>query len=188
MLGIHMQRAMLVLLLVCIPLAIIWANAGNILKFLGQDPEISSAAEDYARLMIPCIFAYAILQCHARFFQTQNNVIPMIASTGTATLLHLLTCWLNGIQDQPWIQRCCCGKRHHLLDQCIVIIYLCQSFYLLQEHMDWILKGGLPWNSNFSKTIYPFGFNDQVILIYLTILTLESYLAIEKPKMLFNGN
>ncbi|KAM5575537.1 hypothetical protein ABKV19_014478 [Rosa sericea] len=94
MLGIHMQRAMLILLLVSIPLAIIWANAGNILQCLGQDPEISSAAGDYARLMIPCIFAYAILQCHARFLQTQSNVIPMIASTGTATLLHLLTCWV----------------------------------------------------------------------------------------------
>ncbi|PRQ21343.1 putative multi antimicrobial extrusion protein [Rosa chinensis] len=94
MLGIHMQRAMLILLLVSVPLAIIWANAGNILQCLGQDPQISSAAGDYARLMIPCIFAYAILQCHARFLQTQRNVIPMIASTGTATLLHLLTCWV----------------------------------------------------------------------------------------------
>ncbi|PRQ37514.1 putative multi antimicrobial extrusion protein [Rosa chinensis] len=94
MLGIHMQRAMLVLLLVSIPLATIWANAGRILQFLGQDPEISAAAGDYARLMIPCIFAYAILQCHARFLQTQNNVVPMIVSTGTATLLHLLICWL----------------------------------------------------------------------------------------------
>ncbi|PRQ20020.1 putative multi antimicrobial extrusion protein [Rosa chinensis] len=61
MLGIHMQRAMLVFLLVRIPLAIIWANAGRILQFLGQDPEISAAAGDYACLMIPCIFAYAIL-------------------------------------------------------------------------------------------------------------------------------
>ncbi|XP_050373346.1 protein DETOXIFICATION 16-like [Argentina anserina] len=94
MLGIHMQRAMVVLLLVSIPLAIIWYNAGKILQFLGQDPEISSAAGDYARLMIPCIFAYAILQCHARFLQTQNNVNPMIISTGTATLLHLLICWV----------------------------------------------------------------------------------------------
>lgn len=93
MLGIHMQRATLVLSLVSIPLAIIWFNTGHILEFLGQDPEISSAAGDYARLMIPCIFAYVILQCHARFLQTQNNVVPMIASTGTATLVHLLICW-----------------------------------------------------------------------------------------------
>ncbi|PRQ37517.1 putative multi antimicrobial extrusion protein [Rosa chinensis] len=35
MLGVHMQRAMLVILLACIPLATIWFNAGHILKFLG---------------------------------------------------------------------------------------------------------------------------------------------------------
>ncbi|KAM2112022.1 hypothetical protein COP2_013578 [Malus domestica] len=44
MLGIHLQRAMLVLGLVCIPLATVWFNAGHILKFLGQDPEIAAAA------------------------------------------------------------------------------------------------------------------------------------------------
>lgn len=93
MLGIHLQRAMLVLGLVCIPLATVWFNAGHILKFLGQDPEIAAAAGNYARFLIPCLFAYAIQQCHSRFLQTQNNVVPMIASTGTATLLHLFLCW-----------------------------------------------------------------------------------------------
>ncbi|RXH78807.1 hypothetical protein DVH24_002325 [Malus domestica] len=46
MLGIHLQRAMLVLGLVCIPLATVWFNAGHILKFLGQDPEIAAAARN----------------------------------------------------------------------------------------------------------------------------------------------
>ncbi|BBN67956.1 MATE efflux family protein [Prunus dulcis] len=55
MLGIHMQRAMLVLLLP---------------------------------------FAYAILESHARFLQAQNNVVPLIVSTGVATLVHLLNCWV----------------------------------------------------------------------------------------------
>ncbi|BBN67957.1 MATE efflux family protein [Prunus dulcis] len=94
MLGIHMQRAMIVLLLVSIPLAVVWANTGFILEFLGQDPEISAAAGEFACYMIPSLFAYAILQCHSRFLQTQNNVVPMIVTTGTATLLHLLVCWL----------------------------------------------------------------------------------------------
>ncbi|PQM41691.1 protein DETOXIFICATION 16-like isoform X1 [Prunus yedoensis var. nudiflora] len=94
MLGIHMQRAMIVLLLVSIPLAIVWANTGFILEFLGQDPEISAAAGEFACYMIPSLFAYAILQCHSRFLQTQTNVVPMIVTTGTATLLHLLICWL----------------------------------------------------------------------------------------------
>lgn len=93
MLGIHMQRAMIVLLLASIPLACIWANAGEILVFLGQDPEISAGAGRYARFMIPSIFAFAIIQCHARFLQTQNNVAPMMITTGITTLSHFFTCW-----------------------------------------------------------------------------------------------
>nr|XP_016509567.1 PREDICTED: protein DETOXIFICATION 16-like [Nicotiana tabacum] len=94
MLGIHMQRAMLVLLLASVPLACIWANAGYILVLLGQDPEIAAEAGSYARYMIPSIFAYALLQCHIRFLQAQNNVLPMMFSAGITTLLHLFSCWI----------------------------------------------------------------------------------------------
>lgn len=93
MLGIHKQRAMLVLLLVSVPLAVVWYNTGHILAFLGQDPEISAEAGLYARFMIPSIFAVALLQCHIRFLQAQNNVVPMMLATGFTTLLHILTCW-----------------------------------------------------------------------------------------------
>ncbi|KAL8478686.1 hypothetical protein ACS0TY_030531 [Phlomoides rotata] len=94
MLGIHMQRAMLVLFLVCIPLAVIWANTAPILQFLGQDPLISKEAGIYARFMIPCVFGYGILQCQVRFLQTQNNVFPMMITSGITTLLHLGLCWI----------------------------------------------------------------------------------------------
>ncbi|KAF3452820.1 hypothetical protein FNV43_RR03253 [Rhamnella rubrinervis] len=94
MLGIHLQRAMIVLLLASIPLALIWGNAGQILVFLGQDPEISAGAGNYARFMIPSIFAFAIIQCHARFLQTQNNVTPMMVTTAFTTLAHLPICWV----------------------------------------------------------------------------------------------
>ncbi|XP_057974200.1 protein DETOXIFICATION 16-like isoform X2 [Malania oleifera] len=94
MLGIHMQKAMLVLLLVSIPLAVIWANTGSILMTLGQDPEISKEAEVYARFMIPSLFAYGLLQCLNRFLQTQNIVFPMMITSGITTLLHFLICWI----------------------------------------------------------------------------------------------
>ncbi|KAJ7970168.1 Protein DETOXIFICATION [Quillaja saponaria] len=86
LLGIHVQRAMIVLLLVSIPLATIWANAGHILVLLRQDPEISAEAGRYARFMIPGIFAFAILQCHLRFLQTQSKILPVLVSTGITTL------------------------------------------------------------------------------------------------------
>ncbi|KAJ1437823.1 Multi antimicrobial extrusion protein [Sesbania bispinosa] len=94
MLGIHMQRAMLILMIVSIPLAIIWGNTGSILIALGQDPEISAEAGQYAQLMIPSLFAYGLLQCLNRFLQTQNIVVPMMFSSGVTALLHILICWI----------------------------------------------------------------------------------------------
>ncbi|XP_056166315.1 protein DETOXIFICATION 16-like [Syzygium oleosum] len=93
MLGIHKQRAMIVLLIASIPLAIIWANTGQILLFFKQDPQISAEAGSYALFMIPSIFAYALLQCHVRFLQTQNNVIPLMVISGVTALLHIFICW-----------------------------------------------------------------------------------------------
>ncbi|KAL1824774.1 hypothetical protein ACET3Z_011552 [Daucus carota] len=92
--GIHMQRAMFILSLVSIPLAVIWANTGIILKALGQDPAISEEAGLYAQYMIPSLFAYGLLQCHVRFLQTQNIVFPMMVSSGITTLLHVFVCWI----------------------------------------------------------------------------------------------
>ncbi|KAJ8562092.1 hypothetical protein K7X08_011383 [Anisodus acutangulus] len=93
-LGIHMQRAMFVNLLVSIPLAFIWANAGHILVFLRQDPEIAAEAGNYARFMIPSIFAYGLLECQIRFLQAQNNVLPMMLTAGVTAALHVFGCWI----------------------------------------------------------------------------------------------
>ncbi|KEH26665.1 putative multi antimicrobial extrusion protein [Medicago truncatula] len=93
MLGVHMQRAMFILMIVAIPLAVIWANTKSILILLGQDPEISIEAGNYARLMVPSLFAYGLLQCLNRFLQAQNIVFPMMLSSVVTTLFHLPVCW-----------------------------------------------------------------------------------------------
>lgn len=94
MLGIHLQRAVIILLIASLPLAVIWANAGAILHYLGQDPEIAAEAGLYARYMIPSIFAFIVQECHVRFLQTQNNVGPMMIIAGLTTMLHILVCWI----------------------------------------------------------------------------------------------
>ncbi|KAG6532730.1 hypothetical protein ZIOFF_006580 [Zingiber officinale] len=94
MLGIHMQRAMLILTLVCIPVSVIWFYTGSILSLFGQDPEIAAEAGAYSRWMIPTLFAYGLIQCHNRFLQTQNIVFPMMLITSVTALLHILVCWI----------------------------------------------------------------------------------------------
>ncbi|XP_062158525.1 protein DETOXIFICATION 16-like [Alnus glutinosa] len=92
--GIHMQRAMLVLFLVSIPLAIIWANTRSLLILFGQEHDIATEAGQYARFMIPSLFAYGLLQCLNKFLQTQNIVFPMMLSSAVTALLHILICWV----------------------------------------------------------------------------------------------
>ncbi|KAJ1382918.1 Multi antimicrobial extrusion protein [Sesbania bispinosa] len=94
MLGVYTQRAMLVLLGLSIPLSLIWFYTSNLLIALGQDHEISTEAGIFNRWMIPGLFAYGLLQCLNRFLQTQNNVFPMLISSGITTLVHILFCWL----------------------------------------------------------------------------------------------
>lgn len=94
LLGIYKQRAMLILTLVSVPLAVVWFYTREILLLFGQDPDIAMEAGTYARWMIPVIFAYGLLQCHVRFLQTQNIVLPVMAGAGAAAAFHLLVCWL----------------------------------------------------------------------------------------------
>ncbi|RIA05385.1 hypothetical protein BRARA_K00358 [Brassica rapa] len=93
-LGIYMQRAMFVLLILSIPLSIIWTYTETILVFVHQDKSIANLAGSYAQYMIPSIFAYALLQCLNRFLQTQNNVFPVFVCSGITTCLHVLLCWV----------------------------------------------------------------------------------------------
>ncbi|XP_039130235.1 protein DETOXIFICATION 16-like isoform X1 [Dioscorea cayenensis subsp. rotundata] len=93
LLGIYLQRAMLLNIIASIPFAFIWAFTGRILHATGQDKEISMAAQLYARCMIPLLFVYGLLQCHYRFLQAQNIVIPMILTSGFTILVHIFACW-----------------------------------------------------------------------------------------------
>ncbi|XP_010279420.1 PREDICTED: protein DETOXIFICATION 16-like isoform X2 [Nelumbo nucifera] len=94
MLGVHTQRAMLILLVISIPLAFIWSYTSHILITLGQDVEIAIEAGKFILWMIPSLFAYGLLQCIIRFLQTQNIVFPMMICSLITATLHILICWI----------------------------------------------------------------------------------------------
>ena len=94
MLGVHMQRAMLVLTLMGIPIAVLLSFTEQIFKGLKQDPEISAGAGLYSRWLIPSIFPYGLLQCQLRFLQTQSITLPLMISSGITSLVHVFVCWI----------------------------------------------------------------------------------------------
>jgi MATE family multidrug resistance protein len=93
MLGTHAQRAIFVLMLASVPLAFVLAFTGQILVALGQNPEISYEAGVYARLLIPGLFAYGLLQCLTKFLQAQSIVHPLVVCSGVTLVFHILLCW-----------------------------------------------------------------------------------------------
>nr|XP_015612773.1 protein DETOXIFICATION 16 isoform X2 [Oryza sativa Japonica Group] len=93
LLGVYAQRAMLVLAAAAVPIALVWASAGEILLLFGQDPAIAAEAGAYARWMIPSLAAYVPLACALRFLQAQGIVVPVMASSGVAAVAHVAVCW-----------------------------------------------------------------------------------------------
>lgn len=94
MLGLYTQRAMIILLASSIPLSLIWYYTTDILIFCHQDHEIAKGAGTFNQWMLPSLFAYGLLQCLTRFFQTQNIVLPMMMTSGVTAILHVLVCWV----------------------------------------------------------------------------------------------
>nr|XP_051186320.1 protein DETOXIFICATION 16-like isoform X2 [Lolium perenne]XP_051186321.1 protein DETOXIFICATION 16-like isoform X2 [Lolium perenne] len=43
--------------------------------------------------MLRSLLFYGWLQCHVRFLQTQNIVVPMMVSSGVTAANHVLVCW-----------------------------------------------------------------------------------------------
>ncbi|KAI0496685.1 hypothetical protein KFK09_023009 [Dendrobium nobile] len=93
MVGLYLQRAMVICVLISIPLAFGTAFSGRFLILLRQVPEISMAAESYARLMIPSLFAFGLIQCILKFLQAQKMVLPIMFSSGITAIIHVINCW-----------------------------------------------------------------------------------------------
>ncbi|XP_050223056.1 protein DETOXIFICATION 16-like isoform X2 [Mercurialis annua] len=93
MLGVHLQRAIIVLVLITIPISFLWAYSGHIFTIFGLDMEISNYAQIYILWLIPTVLPFGILQCLVRFLQAQKLVLPLLIGTGISSLMHIVLCW-----------------------------------------------------------------------------------------------
>ncbi|CAN1122693.1 Protein DETOXIFICATION 7 [Linum perenne] len=91
--GTYTYSAMISLVPICVPISIVWFFLDELLISIGQDPEISRAACQYAISLIPALFGDAILQSLNRYFQSQGLTLPMLLSSVAALCVHVPTCW-----------------------------------------------------------------------------------------------
>ncbi|XP_047944699.1 protein DETOXIFICATION 14-like isoform X1 [Salvia hispanica] len=92
--GTQTYTAIASLLLVCFPMSLLWIYMGDLLKLVGQDPQISHEAGRFSVCLIPALFGYAALQPLIRYFQMQSLIWPMLVSSCTTLCFHVPVCWV----------------------------------------------------------------------------------------------
>lgn len=93
-LGLDTYRAVVTLLVVCIPLSLLWVFMDKILVLIGQDPLISQGAGRYMIWMIPGLFANAVIQPLTKFLQTQSLIYPLLLSSVATAAIHIPLCYV----------------------------------------------------------------------------------------------
>ncbi|KAK9097060.1 hypothetical protein Sjap_022557 [Stephania japonica] len=88
-LGITLQRTVLLLLSTSLPISFMWLNMNTILLKCGQDDEISSMAQLFISFSIPDLFFLSLLHPLRIYLRTQGVTLPLTYCSAISVLLHI---------------------------------------------------------------------------------------------------
>ncbi|KAG5616861.1 hypothetical protein H5410_016685 [Solanum commersonii] len=89
LLGLTLQRTVLLLLLISFPIALFWVNMKTILLYCGQDEDIATEAQSYLFYSLPDLFAQSLLHPLRIYLRTQSITLPLTCCAIFAILLHI---------------------------------------------------------------------------------------------------
>ncbi|KAA8528408.1 hypothetical protein F0562_035763 [Nyssa sinensis] len=89
LLGLTLQRTVLLLLSTSLPISFIWLNMKRILLWCGQDEEISSMAHTFIVFAIPDLFFLSLLHPLRIYLRTQSITLPLTYCSAISVLLHV---------------------------------------------------------------------------------------------------
>lgn len=95
MLGVYAQRSTVLLTITGVLVTVIYVFSKHILLFLGESPEIASAASLFVYGLIPQIFAYAVNFPIQKFLQSQSIVAPSACISVATLFLHVTVSWVT---------------------------------------------------------------------------------------------
>ncbi|KAF8380325.1 hypothetical protein HHK36_027809 [Tetracentron sinense] len=89
LLGLCLQKTVLLLLFTSIPIALLWLNIKKILLLCGQDDEIATEAQSYILYSLPDLLAQSLLHPLRIYLRTQSITLPLTYCATLAILLHI---------------------------------------------------------------------------------------------------
>ncbi|PKI35786.1 hypothetical protein CRG98_043821 [Punica granatum] len=88
-LGLTLQRTILLLILTSLPISFLWLNMKRILLFCGQDEAIASEAQSYLLYSIPDLLAQSLLHPLRIYLRTQSITLPLTFCATLAIFIHV---------------------------------------------------------------------------------------------------
>ncbi|KAK8503922.1 hypothetical protein V6N13_021699 [Hibiscus sabdariffa] len=89
LLGITLQRTVLLLLVTSLPICLLWINMRKILIVCGQDEAIAIEAQSYLVYSIPDLLAQSFLHPLRIYLRTQSITLPLTCCAVLSILLHV---------------------------------------------------------------------------------------------------
>ncbi|XP_058081354.1 protein DETOXIFICATION 48 [Magnolia sinica] len=89
LLGLTLQRTVLLLLSASVPISIMWLNMKRILTWCGQDEQILSVAHVFIMFSIPDLLFLSILHPLRIYLRTQNITLPVTYCSAVSVVFHV---------------------------------------------------------------------------------------------------
>ncbi|XP_042491313.1 protein DETOXIFICATION 48-like [Macadamia integrifolia] len=89
LLGLTLQRTVLLLLTASVPISFMWLNMKRILLWCSQDEAISSVAHLFIVFSIPDLFFLSLLHPLRIYLRTQSITLPLAYCSAISVLLHV---------------------------------------------------------------------------------------------------
>lgn len=106
--GVILQRGILILLLFCFPCWALFLNTEPILLLFRQDPEVSRLTQIYVLIFIPALPASFLYQLQAKYLQNQGIIFPQVLTGLIANIFNALINYLFlyvlglGVMGSAW--------------------------------------------------------------------------------------
>ncbi|KAG1366703.1 Protein DETOXIFICATION 48 [Cocos nucifera] len=89
LLGLTLQRTILLLLSASLPISFLWLNMKRILLWCGQDEQISSTAHIFITFAIPDLVFLSLLHPLRIYLRSQNITMPVTYCSFVSVILHV---------------------------------------------------------------------------------------------------
>ncbi|XP_078430466.1 protein DETOXIFICATION 48-like [Wolffia australiana] len=89
LLGLTLQRTVLLLLSASVPISFLWLNMARILAWCGQDRRIAATAGEFISVAVPDLVLLSFLYPLRIYLRTQNITLPLTFCSAASVVLHV---------------------------------------------------------------------------------------------------